>query len=76
MKNIQTDARNCQKKRFRETRDKVWWETERKRQYIRHVVIDCLAVVSKGTAMLCVEVAVTPEFSSITFGYRLKLAGI
>ena len=40
------------------------------------VVIDCVAVVSKGTAIPCVEVAVTPEFSGITFGYGLKLAGI
>lgn len=39
-------------------------------------VIDCLAVVSKGTAMLYVEVAVTLEFAAITFGYGLKLAGI
>lgn len=49
---------------------------QRERGFIRQVDIDCLAVVSKGTAMLCVEVAVTPEFSGITFGYRLKLAGI
>ena len=41
-------------KRLREMREKVRRETERKRQYIRQVVIDCLAVVSKGTAMWCV----------------------
>lgn len=51
-------------------------EREREKEFIRLVVIDSLAVVSKGTAMLCVEVAVTSEFSSITFGYGLKLAGI
>lgn len=54
----------------------IWIQREREKEFIRLVVIDSLAVVSKGTAMLCVEVAVTSEFSSITFGYGLKLAGI
>lgn len=38
--------------------------------------MDWLAVVSKGTALLCVEVVVTSEFPGINFGYGLKLAGI
>ena len=46
------------------------------KEFIKLVVMDCLAVVSKGTAMLCVEVDVTSEFSGSTFGYGLKLAGI
>lgn len=59
-----------------EKRVKEIRQREREREFIRQVDIDCLAVVSKGTAMLWVEVAVTPEFSGITFGYGLKLAGI
>lgn len=51
-------------------------ERESEREFIRQVIIECLTVISKETAMLCVEVAVTPEFSGITFGYRLKLPGM